>query len=300
MLLINAFAKINLTLDVYGKRDDGYHDLISVMQAISLHDTLKVSLTDSAGIHFTCDSDPEFNIPADGTNLVVRAAAQTLQALEKSAQGAAIHLIKNIPAQAGLGGGSSDAAVAILAVNQLHGNRLSIAELSEISASLGSDVPFFLMGGTAVAAGRGEQLVPLPDIPRTWLVVVKPKESVSTSWAYGMLDSLRDRESHEASERMVQAIESMDTARILASQCNDFEPPVFDHFPGIAWLHDELRMAGALTAHLCGSGAAVYGIMENEGAADRALKLLNTKYTYSYKAHTLSRAESISIREADA
>ncbi len=293
VLRIISYAKINLTLDVYGIRADGYHDLASVMQAVSLQDELQIYRTESNSISFTCDADPSFNIPADSTNLVVRAAERTLEAIGEKGAGLAIHLDKHIPAQAGLGGGSSDAASAIFGVNQSFGNPLPMSKLSDIGASLGSDVPFFLMGGTAVALGRGEQLIPLLDIPKTWLVIVKPQDAVSTAWAYNLLDNVPNRESHEGTERMAEAIEKEEMDRIISGQCNDFEAPVFDHFPKIAWLHDELRLAGAITAHLCGSGSAVYGVMENESAANRAFHLLKGRYPYTYMAHTLSRNESL-------
>jgi len=134
--------------------------------------------------------------------------------------------------------------------------------------------------------------MPLPDAPPYSLVVVKPEESVSTGWAYGQLDAIPDRASHRATGRLEQALRAEDRERLLAFQCNDFELPVFTHFPRIAWLHDELMMAGALAAHLCGSGAAVYGIASDATTAQRIAERLQGRYPYVSTARSLTRAES--------
>jgi 4-diphosphocytidyl-2-C-methyl-D-erythritol kinase len=292
-LTVSSFAKINLTLDVFSKRADGYHSIASVMQAISLHDTLRLTRRDEAGVVFTCDALPEDAVPTDATNLVVRAAQAALEAAETSVSGGMeIRLEKRIPAQAGLGGGSSNAAATLLGCNALLELNLSSKKLHELASSLGSDVPFFLTGGTAVARGRGENLTPLPDIPTLWLVVVKPEESVSTGWAYKELDALPERASHRGTKRMEEALRAEDHDRLLAFQSNDFEAVVFPHFPRLAFLHDELRMAGAVTAHLCGSGSALYGVAPNEATAERIASLLRTRYPRVSVARTLTRMES--------
>lgn len=293
---VRAFAKINLTLDVFSKRADGYHSMASVMQAISLHDTLTLTRREEPGIGFTCDAPVGAEIPADATNLVYRAAQSALTTAEAAGHriegGVDLHLLKRIPAQAGLGGGSSDAAAALLGINALLNLALSPAALHTCAAALGSDVPFFLIGGTAVARGRGENLTALPDAPPCWLVVVKPEESVSTGWAYGQLDAIPERASHRATGRLEQALRADDRDRLLAFQSNDFEQPVFAHFPRIAWLHDELMMAGALTAHLCGSGSALYGIAPDGATAQRVAERLQGRYPYVAVVRSLTRAES--------
>jgi 4-diphosphocytidyl-2-C-methyl-D-erythritol kinase len=180
---VRAFAKINLTLDVFSKRADGYHSMASVMQTISLHDTLKLTRRREPGIGFTCDAPDAAQIPADATNLVYRAAESILLAAEAAGKkiegGVDLHLTKQLPAQAGLGGGSSDAAATLVGMNRWLHLDLPASTLHACAAALGSDVPFFLMGGTAVARGRGENLTALPDAPRSYLVIVKPEESVS-------------------------------------------------------------------------------------------------------------------------
>ncbi len=295
-LKVRAFAKINLTLDVFSRRADGYHGLASVMQAISLHDTLTLTRREEPGIGFTCAALDGSDVPADETNLAYRAALSAFQAASEAGvgidSGVTIHLEKRIPSQAGLGGGSSDAAAALLSVNSLFGLKLSVETLHRCAAALGSDVPFFLTGGTATARGRGENLTALPDMPPCWLVVVKPEESVSTGWAYTQLDAVVDRASHRATKRMEEALRTQDNERMLAFASNDFELPVFMHFPRLAWLHDELRMAGALTAHLCGSGSALYGTAPDEAAARRIAAHFTGRYPHVATARTLSRAES--------
>jgi 4-diphosphocytidyl-2-C-methyl-D-erythritol kinase len=292
-----ACAKINLTLDVFSKRADGYHSIASVMQAIGLYDTLILEPTVQSGLRFTCSAPDAPDVPDDDTNLVVRAARAALSAaLDAGAaipSGITIHLDKRIPSQAGLGGGSSDAVATLLAVNDLLAPALKPETLRDLAAELGSDVSFFLIGGTAAARGRGEKLTALPDIPQLWLVVVKPEESVSTGWAYNELDSIPDRQSHRGTQRLEEAIKQRDTGRLIAFQSNDFELPVFNHYPKLAWLHDELRMAGALTAHLCGSGSALYGVAENQAAAERVATLMRKRYAQVYVARTLTRAESL-------
>ncbi len=294
-LTLRAYAKINLTLDVLSKRADGYHSIASVMQAISLHDTLTMERCAGAEIRFRCDTPEDLDVPPDATNLVVRAAQAICDLARQDGRslqdGIAIHLEKRIPSQAGLGGGSSDAAATLIGVNALLNLGLSLDTLHRIGSELGSDVPFFLMGGTASARGRGESLTPLPDIATWWLVIVKPDENVSTQWAYNALDAITERQSHRGTKRLEEAIRQGDTGRLIAFQGNDFELPVFDQLPKLAWLHDELHMAGALTAHLCGSGSALYGFAESETAARRIADLLQKRYRRVYVARTLSKTE---------
>ena len=147
-------------------------------------------------------------------------------------------------------------------------------------------------GGTAVARGRGENIGALPNGPPFWMVVVKPEEGVSTAWAYQALDAVPERASHRATKRMEEALRNGDNERVIAGQSNDFELPVFEHLPKIAWLHDELLMAGARSAHLCGSGSAVYGIADEEAAAERIAKHFRSRYPHVAVARTATRAEA--------
>ncbi len=293
---VRAYAKINLTLDVFSKRADGYHGIASVMQTIGLSDAIRLAVSDGEGIAFSCESPAAIPVPNDPANLVYRAAEALIDASRESGKpipkGVSLHLEKSVPAQAGLGGGSSDAAATLVGLNALCEWGWSDKELIAFAARLGSDIPFFILGGTVVARGRGEILTPLPDAPPLWLVVVKPDVGVSTAWAYNALDSIEERSSHRATKRMEEALAQNDRGRLISVQSNDFERVVFEEFKELVWLQDELIMAGALTAHLCGSGSAVYGVVKSEEEAQRITRLLRPKYPLTFATRTLMRMEA--------
>ena len=257
----NAYAKINLTLDVGPRRADGYHDISSVMQTIEMHDTLTVMRTSNTpGVHLEVTGSEGGGVPADESNLVHRAAVRLQKAaaarevIPGGQSGLHILLHKRIPSQAGLGGGSSDAAATLLAVNDLFGLALSLSRLSEIGAALGADVPFFLTGGTALVRGIGERVTPLPPVSPPWmLVVVKPPVGVSTAAAYAALDALPGRRPGSATEAW------LNNARGLG---NDFEAVVFPAYPEIASAHILLSQTDGTEESfrplLCGSGAAIF------------------------------------------
>src|SRR5262245_43010541 len=182
-LQLPAFGKINLSLRVLGLRTDGYHELDTIFQSISLHDTIKLTVTTGLEIKLTCDD----RRLATETNLVMR-AAKALQERFAAQQGALIRLEKRVPVQAGLGGGSSDAAVTLLALAQLWKLAADRRALLEIAADLGADVPFFFSGGTARGTGTGKTIAPLPDAPEKFLLIIKPKAGISTADAYKVLD----------------------------------------------------------------------------------------------------------------
>ena len=266
----SAPAKINLTLDVGPRRADGYHDIRSVMQTIALHDTLSASLTPGrAGMLLEVVGEEAEGVPADESNLVHKAAVR-LQKLAAARgfppleSGLRLRLHKRIPSQAGLGGGSSDAAAALLAVSTLLELALPPARLGEIGAALGADVPFFLTGGTALAEGAGEQITPLPPLTPSWpLVVVKPDGGgVSTAAAYAALDAAAGRRSGTAT-----------AAWLAGSQAlfNDFEAVVLPAYPQVAAAYARLLQAAEPggTPLLCGSGAAVFLRAGSREAAER-------------------------------
>lgn len=294
----HAYAKINLTLDVLNKRSDGYHSLVTVMQTISLCDSLEFSQGSRPGICLRCAGTFASVVPADSSNLAVRAAQSILDAAGIQS-GIDILLHKRTPAQAGLGGGSSDAAATLLGVTRLLGLDIGPKLLHELASALGSDVPFFLSGGTAVVRGRGENVSPIVDAPKMWLVIVKPEECVSTAEAYGLLDAIENRASARATKQFEEAIKSGDIRRTVTGQSNDFEFAILTRLPRLAWLRDELQMAGALTAHLCGSGSAVYGVAKNEADAKQIAARLRARYTHVFVARTLSRIESDPLRERE-
>lgn len=271
----DAPAKINLTLDVGARRADGYHDIRSVMQTIALRDTLTVTRTvDTPGVELEVTGDEGGDVPADESNLVHRAAVRLQKVAAARASvpagqsGLHIRLHKRIPSQAGLGGGSSDAAATLRAVNQLLGLALSQARLAEIGAALGSDVPFFLTGGTAVAEGLGERVSALPPLFPPWsLVVLKPPVGVSTAAAYTALDATAGRVPGAATDLWLRG------KKILS---NDFEQVVIPLYPEVAAAYALLRQTDqtdeSFRPLLCGSGAALF---QRTASAEEARRLAN-------------------------
>ena len=257
-----AYAKVNLTLAVGEKRLDGYHEVVSVMQRVSLCDTLTAEQT-REGITLTC-SDPA--LPSGEENLAHRAASLFFRETG-IAGGAALTLEKRIPSQAGLGGGSSDAASALLALRKLYAPALSDTELETMAAALGSDVPFFIRGGTQLATGRGEVLSPLPPLTDGWFVIVKPTESFSTPSMYRRLDNLPP-----ACTPPIPPLQGGLPA-LAVGLFNRFEAAIP---AGSAVWDIKARLAayGALASLLSGSGSAVFGLFDTETAARAAVEAL--------------------------
>ncbi|MHB9132233.1 MAG: 4-(cytidine 5'-diphospho)-2-C-methyl-D-erythritol kinase [Armatimonadota bacterium] len=267
-MIVQAPAKINLTLRVLGKRADGYHELESVMQLLTLADTLDIEPADD--LSFTC-SDPELECE---NNLVLR-AARLLHERCSRAPGAHIHLTKKIPAQAGLGGGSSDAATTLAALNEMWDIRVTPAELYAIAGQLGSDVPFFLDGPTAVVRGRGEEVIPIKNTTVCHVVVIKPSKGLSTPEVYANLhahsiESSRTAELHPVTHAMLQALGSGDAEAIARALANDLEGPALAMMPELFLLRERMVQLGCLGILLCGSGSAMFGICPDEGIAKHA------------------------------
>lgn len=257
-----AYAKVNLTLAVGEKRLDGYHEVVSVMQRVSLCDTLTAEQT-REGITLTC-SDPA--LPSGEENLAHRAASLFFRETG-IAGGAALTLEKRIPSQAGLGGGSSDAASALLALRKLYAPALPDTELETMAAALGSDVPFFIRGGTQLATGRGEVLSPLPPLTDGWFVIVKPTESFSTPAMYRRLDELPP-----ACTPPLPPLQGGLPA-LAAGLFNRFEAAI--PAGSAVWdIKAQLAAYGALASLLSGSGSAVFGLFDTETAARAAIEAL--------------------------
>lgn len=252
-----AFAKINLTLDVLGKRSDGYHDLESVMQTISIRDDVEVEVGTGQPWTLSCDRE---DVPQDGTNLAWRAAEVFCQASKRDPEGLAIRITKRIPTQAGLGGGSADAGAVLRALNRHYGYPFSVYALAEMGADVGSDVPFCTLGGTVLCQGRGERLRKLPDLPETLFVVCKPDFSVSTPELYRRLDetAIAQRPNHTAMEA---AIVQGDMGAIAGQLCNVFEPVVTADHLELNYIKSLMNSYGALGFAMTGSGSAVYAIV---------------------------------------
>jgi 4-diphosphocytidyl-2-C-methyl-D-erythritol kinase len=290
-ITLRSFAKVNYTLDILSPRPDGYHSVATVMQTISLADTLTISAAESLGIVLECDAP---GVPADSSNLAWRAAGFALRAAGRT-DGLRITLEKRIPSQAGLGGGSSNAACTLMGVNRLLDLGLNPVQLTELATKLGSDVAFFLTGGTAAARGRGESITPLEDRPELWFVVVKPAINVSTGWAYGALDAIPNRQSARATRRMEEALRTGDVDRVYSRMTNDFEQVIFAAHLPLALLQDELLMARCQTAHLCGSGSAMFGVCMTESEANEAARIMRLKYDNVHVCRTVGREEALSV-----
>jgi 4-diphosphocytidyl-2-C-methyl-D-erythritol kinase len=279
-------AKINLTLDVSRLRPDGFHEIDSVVSVIDLCDEIVVTKA-RRGIEVAVQSG---DAPAGAGNLVYRAAEVFFKEVAIDG-GAHFVLRKQVPAQAGLGGGSANAAAAIAALNRIYDTGLSQAEMCAMAARVGSDAALFIIGGTARMRGRGEIVEPLPDAPELDLVMVKPEAGVSTVWAYAQLDR-RDRVCGRGSDRAEEAVRSGDRAALLEALANDFDAVLSAAIPEIAQARQALLDAGAKKAVLCGSGSAVFGVFESKDTARRAAKELRARFACVFACRTLSRAES--------
>lgn len=271
VLTLRPTAKINLTLRVGPRRPDGYHEVRSLMQSIALHDT--VVLSERRGPFGLQCRTP--GVPADQTNLAWRAAAALWRAMGRPGDPRDVHIRieKTIPSQAGLGGGSGNAAAALVGLNLLWGAKKSRRDLVRLAATLGSDVPFFLQGGTAVATGRGEDLYPVDDVQRMGVVVIKPSFGVSTADAYRWLDEDRAANHPEGSEAPGGREVDLGWPTGGVPLANDLTAPVARRHPGIQEMIDACLAEGAIGAQMSGSGSAVFGLF-SEAAATRAVKRL--------------------------
>ncbi|MEP6944484.1 MAG: 4-(cytidine 5'-diphospho)-2-C-methyl-D-erythritol kinase [Acidobacteriota bacterium] len=281
-----SFAKVNLHLRIAGKRADGFHEICTVFQAISLRDTLTFREADS--LQMTCS---DASIPVDSDNIIMR-AAQLLEELVGNGRGADIHLQKRIPSPGGLGGGSSNAAAALIGLTRLWEVELPAAEMHAIAAALGSDVPFFLTGGTAMGTGRGEIIEPIDDKTGPYMLVVTPAIDVSTAKAYPSLHA--PNLTFDDPDLILRVCR--DDARSLdlhlSVLINDFEHSVFEAFPEIGEVKQELLKLGAVNALLSGSGASVFAVFDKEETRQAAIKALDIRSTWrKFAVAAVSRSE---------
>ena len=260
-LSLKAHAKINLTLEVLGKRPDGYHEVAMIMQSVSLHDTVTLSLRDS-GISLACDRP---DLPCDSGNLAFR-AADLLRREVGVARGVQIELTKRIPLAAGLAGGSTDAAAVLKGLNRLWQLALPAAELERLAARLGSDVPFCLRGGTSLATGRGEILTPLPDFPGHGVVLVNPPLQVSTAWVYGNYRGVAVNRRGDISS-LRRSIEQQDFSAVAGAVFNDLETVTIPAYPQVAAIKEQLLQAGAAGVLMSGSGPTVFALTPDRASA---------------------------------
>jgi 4-diphosphocytidyl-2-C-methyl-D-erythritol kinase len=287
MLQLPAFAKINWTLRVLGKRADGFHEICTVFQTVSLADRL--TFESASDTVLTCDAP---NVPTDESNLILR-AAKALSEQFSINKGAKIHLEKRIPSPGGLGGGSSDAAIALLALSHLWNIPVKKRELILIGAKLGADVPFFLTGGTALGTGLGTEIESLQDAPKTLLLIVTPDENVLTAEAYKSLNASPLTNENAKTILKICRFEAENSDFLQTGLHNDFEATIFRLKPQIAQVKNKLLNLGAGDALLSGSGASVFGVFDNDGSRQRAADILrqNNASWRLFECETVSRDE---------
>ena len=267
---IPAFAKINLRLDILGKRADGFHELRTIFQTISLHDELRLRTSRRPGIGLTIEGNESLSAEPVKKNLVYRAVGMLRREL-KIGVGVEIVLKKTIPAGGGLGGGSSDAAAAMLGYLRLTGKKLEKARLTEIAASLGADVPFFFFGGRALGVSKGDEIYPLTDIPKLHVLVVAPKEiHVPTADAYRWLKAKPLGLTKPATNSKLLEFCALCWSAQGSGLSNDFEGAVFRRHPRLDQIKRALLQRGATEASLAGSGSAVFGVFPSPAKARRA------------------------------
>lgn len=285
--ILPSFAKINWFLQVVGKRTDGYHELCTLFQTVSLCDEISFSVSDK--LILTCNDE---KIPTDESNLIIK-AANVLRENFQIKTGAEIHLEKKIPAPGGLGGGSSNAAVALLGLSKLWKLKVEIENLVKIGEKLGADVPFFFLGGTCLGTGSGTDLLPIKDLEEKCLLIVTPNIDVSTREAFARLNAPRLTNFSAKSILKIcrNEAESFNTRQNELK--NDFEKTVFEVEPEIKRIKEKLLDSGAIRALMSGSGASVFGVFEKEETRQATQKALQKeeKDWRQFAVATVSRRE---------
>lgn len=266
---LQAFAKINLGLDVLGKREDGYHEVRMIMQTIRMYDQLDMRKSVEPGIHLTTNKK---YIPVDENNLVWRAAKLMMDTCG-IIEGVSIHLHKVIPVAAGMAGGSSDAAATLVGMNRLFHCGLSKEKLMELGVQIGADVPYCVLRGTALAEGIGEKLTVLPPMPDCWILIGKPGISVSTKYVYTTLDLNTDTV-HPDIDGMKKALEDGNLYGITERMGNVLQDVTIPAYPEVERIKEQMKVLGAVNAMMSGSGPTVFGIFDNEEKAQKACQKL--------------------------
>lgn len=266
---LQAFAKINLGLDVLGKREDGYHEVRMIMQTIRMYDQLDMRKSVEPGIHLTTNKK---YIPGDENNLVWRAAKLMMDTCG-IIEGVSIHLHKVIPVAAGMAGGSSDAAATLVGMNRLFHCGLSKEKLMELGVQIGADVPYCVLRGTALAEGIGEKLTVLPPMPDCWILIGKPGISVSTKYVYTTLDLNTDTV-HPDIDGMKKALEDGNLYGITERMGNVLQDVTIPAYPEVERIKEQMKTLGAVNAMMSGSGPTVFGIFDNEEKAQEACQKL--------------------------
>ncbi|MGN0421259.1 MAG: 4-(cytidine 5'-diphospho)-2-C-methyl-D-erythritol kinase [Lachnospiraceae bacterium] len=287
-LELKALGKINLGLDVLGRRDNGYHDVRMVMQTVYLYDQIKIERTKEPGIQLSTNL---FYLPVNENNLAYQAANLLMEEFQIS-EGVKITLDKHIPVAAGMAGGSSNAAAVLFGINQMFSLGLSQKELMERGVTLGADVPYCIMRGTVLAEGIGEILTPLPDMPKCYILIAKPPISVSTKMVYEKLDAHEIQE-HPDIDGILHGLENQDLQQIASCMGNVLEKVTIEEYPVIEEIKSVMKDNGALNAMMSGSGPTVFGIYDDKqqakNAASKIKKLQLAKQVYVTNIHNARR-----------
>lgn len=275
-ITVKAAAKINLLLDLTAVLENGYHSIFTVMQSVGIYDTVKVTKNNEKSITLSCS---DANIPTDSRNTAWKAAEYFFEHTGIEEKGVHIHIDKVIPSEAGLAGGSSDAAAVIMALNTLYNTNLPEEELLTIAGKVGSDVPFCFLGGTRVCLNKGEITAKLPDLPNCDIIVIKPDQGISTKEAYKNFDEA-DRIRHPDNEGFISAAAQADLKAMCDKAANVFEQ--------VVEVQDRVRIKAVMRNHnadlamMSGSGAAVFGIFRDKNDCEKCFLELKEKFEYSF------------------
>ena len=270
---LRALAKINLGLDVIRKREDGYHEVRMIMQTINMYDQLEIDIKEEPGISITTNLP---FIPTNENNLVYKAAKLLMDEFHIE-KGITVELQKFIPVAAGMAGGSSDAAATMIGMNRLFGLGLTVRQLMERSVSIGADVPYCLLRGTALAEGIGEKLRPLPPCPNCYLLIGKPSISVSTKFVYEKLDA-GNIEEHPDIDRILEGLQWHNLNKISENMGNVLESVTIPAYPIIEEIKNHMKEHGAVNAMMSGSGPTVFGLFDDKMVAERACEALRESH----------------------
>ena len=275
-----AYAKLNLTLDILGKREDGYHDLKTVMQTVSLYDEIRLDIGTGKPWEILCRRE---DVPCDRRNLVWKAAEAFCRYIDCDPDGICIHIEKKIPSGAGMGGGSADAAAVLRMLNRHYGEPLSSEELAALGATFGSDVPFCVWGGTVMCEGRGEIMRRLPEMPKGIFLICKPDFSVSTPVLFCEIDSVEIYE-HPDNDAMEKALKAGELSTIAREIYNVFDPVVSRMHPEISHIKGICNSHGALASQMTGSGSVVFALMPDTASAEKAFQEMKKTYSQVFLA----------------
>jgi len=286
-IVLNAYAKINLTLDVIGKRENGYHDLEMIMQSVDLFDRILVRKNDTGKINIYTDSE---KIPVDKSNIAYKAAEKMIKTYNIK-NGVDIVINKNIPVAAGLAGGSTDAAAVINGMRKIFLEDVDEREILNIASEIGKDVPFCLKGGTAFAYGLGDEILQVENSPLFYVVLAKPDIDVSTAEVYKALkiDEIKIRPD---TRKVLEAIEDRDSKTIAKECCNVLETVTAEKYPIIYDIKKTLKECGAMTSLMSGSGPTVYGLFDNKKKADEAADFVSKKFNIKEVFSTKTKGKS--------